>query len=125
MTPEEIKELKDRLLYKKTNAYEVMTEENKAEMEGYIKGYMSFLDKCKTEREAVLESIKLAKEKNFVEYNFGDKIVKGGKYYYNNRGKELILFTIGSEDVENGIRISAAHIDSPRLDLKPHPIYEE
>ena len=125
MTPEEIKELKDKLLYKKTNAYEVMTEENKAEMESYIKGYMSFLDKCKTEREAVVESIKLAKEKNFVEYNFGDKIEKGGKYYYNNRGKELILFAVGSENVENGIRISAAHIDSPRLDLKPHPIYEE
>ncbi len=125
MTPEEIKELKDKLTYKKTNAYEVMTDADKAEMEKYIKGYMTYLDACKTEREAVVYSIKLAKEKGFTEYNFGMKLEKGGKYYYNNRGKELILFTIGSESLEEGIRISAAHIDSPRLDLKPHPIYDE
>ena len=53
------------------------------------------------------------------------EVKAGGKYYYNNRDKNLFVFSIGSENIENGIRISAAHVDSPRIDLKPCPLYQE
>ena len=91
----------------------------------YAKGYMSFLDAAKTEREAVNFAISEAEKRGFVAFDFGDSLKKGGKYYYNNRGKNLFLFTIGSQPIDNGFRISAAHIDSPRIDLKQCPLYEE
>ena len=122
---EEAKTLKEQLLFKKKTAYEVMTEEAKKEMEEYSKEYMWYIDHSKTEREAVRSGIALFEKKGFVPYSMGDKIEKGGKYYFNNRGKALYAFRIGSESLEEGIRISAAHIDSPRLDLKPNPLYEE
>ena len=67
----------------------------------------------------------MAKAKGFREYKLGDKISKGDKLYYNNRGKNLFVFSIGSESINNGIRIAAAHIDAPRLDLKQCPLYEQ
>lgn len=121
----EITELKEKLLYKRKSAFEVMDEKTIEEMNEYAKGYMEFLDNGKTERECVNHTIKLVSEKGYIEYKLGDKIEKGGKYYYNNRGKAIYVFRIGSECVENGIRISASHIDSPRLDLKPNPLYED
>lgn len=121
----EAKDLKKELLYSRKTAIEVMTEEQKAGMEAYAKDYMQFLDSSKTEREAVTEGIRRAEEAGYIPYNFGDKIEVGGKYYMNNRGKALYMFRIGTENVENGIRISAAHVDSPRLDLKPNPLFEE
>lgn len=86
---------------------------------------MQFLDAAKTEREAVKAGVAYAEAHGFKPYALGDAVEKGGKYYYNNRGKALYLFRIGSESLENGIRISASHIDSPRLDLKPRPVYED
>ena len=91
----------------------------------YAEEYKSFLDAAKTERESVTEAIKLASARGFKEYLLGDKISAGDKLYYNNRGKNLYLFSIGTEPLENGIRISAAHIDSPRIDLKQCPVYED
>lgn len=91
----------------------------------YCEGYMKYLDAAKTEREAVCAAIALAEAQGFVPYEFGDAIVKGGRYYLNNRGKNLFLFSVGSEPVSAGIRISAAHIDSPRIDLKQVPVYED
>lgn len=122
---EAIKELKDKLLYKRVKTYEVMTEADMAAANEYAKGYMAFLDGGKTERECVSYTIKMVEAQGYVEYKLGDKIEKGGKYYYNNRGRAIYVFRIGSENVEEGIRISASHIDSPRLDLKPHPLYED
>ena len=110
---EEAKTLKEQLLFKKKTAYEVMTEEAKKEMEEYSKEYMWYIDHSKTEREAVRSGIALLEKKGFVPYSMGDKIEKGGKYYFNNRGKALYAFRIGSESLEEGIRISSAHIDSP------------
>ena len=86
---------------------------------------MHFLDAAKTERESVVESIKIAEAAGFKAYNLGDRINVGDKLYFNNRGKNLFLFTVCTEPLENGIRIAAAHIDSPRLDLKQCPLYEE
>lgn len=116
---------KETLFYKTKNVYDSAPESDKAEFQNYAKGYMDFINVAKTEREAVNESIRLAKENGYVEYNLGDKVVAGGKYYLNNRGKSIYLFKIGTESIENGIRISAAHVDSPRLDLKQNPLYED
>ena len=89
MTHEELNALKEKLTYKKKNAYDVMTEEDKLEMEKYVKGYMHFIDECKTEREAVKYAVELAKGYGYSEYKFGMSVKAGDKLYYNNRGKEL------------------------------------
>lgn len=119
------KELKEKLLYTRKNVYDVIDDAEIEKMEAFAKDYMKFLDASKTERDAVKYSIGLAKAKGFTEYHIGDKLEVGGKYYYNNRERYLVLFTIGEESIENGFRIGAAHIDSPRLDLKPLPLYED
>ena len=124
MKKTDLQELKKKLFYKKENVFDVRTKKDEKSLEKYSKGYMSFLDNAKTEREAVKEGIKMLEANGFVAYSIGDKIEKGGKYYYNNRDKSLFAFTAGAESIENGIRICAAHIDSPRLDLKQHPMFE-
>ena len=87
---------------------------------------MNYLDAAKTEREAVTESIALAKANGYTEYFLGDTVKVGDKKYYNNGGKSLILFRVGKNDLErDGIRILASHIDSPRIDLKQVPMYED
>ena len=115
----------NELEYKKESFYDRFGSDELAKAFEYAKGYMAFLDAAKTEREAVKYAIAEAIKQGFVPYNFGDTPKKGGKYYYDNRGKNLFLFTIGSEPIENGMRISAAHIDSPRIDLKQCPLYED
>ena len=115
-----------QLFLKKENVLEKADEAYKAAMFVYAEGYKTFLDSAKIEREAVATSIEMAKKEGFSEYTIGDKIEVGGKYYYNNRNKSLFLFKIGKGDVEAlGLRILAAHIDSPRLDLKQNPLYED
>lgn len=113
------------LTYKKDSFFERFDKVALDKAFDYAKGYAKFLDAAKTEREAVVYTLKEAEARGFVPYSFGDKLQKGGKYYYNNRGKNIFLFTIGSEDLENGFRISAAHIDSPRIDLKQCPLYDK
>lgn len=90
----------------------------------FSENYKSFLDNAKTEREAVNESIRLAKKAGFKQFT-GKKIKAGDKLYFNNRGKSLALFVIGKEAIEKGMNILGAHIDSPRLDLKQNPVYED
>ncbi len=116
--------LKEELFYKKKTAFELRSGEELAQAKEYAKGYAAWLDNSKTERECVLASIALLKEKGYREYKLGDKIAAGDKLYLNNRGKSLFAIKVGTEDIENGVRICAAHIDSPRLDLKQHPLYE-
>ncbi len=113
------------LEYKKKSFYEVASDEEKQAAKDYAVGYMAYLDASKTEREAVITSVAMAEKNGYIPYSFGDKIVAGGKYYLNNRGKSLYLFKVGTESPENGVKIMAAHIDSPRLDLKPCPLYED
>lgn len=113
------------LYYKKTNVYEDLSAEGAEEINVYSEGYKKYLDASKTERDCVGASIALARENGYVEYDFGTEIKVGGKYYYNNHGRSLYLFRIGSEDINNGMRIIASHIDSPRIDFKQMPIYED
>lgn len=118
--------LEKELSYKKDNFFLKADDERLKKTFDYAEEYKKYIDSSKTEREAVKTSIELCKAKGFKEYRFGDKLVKGGKYYYNNRFKSLAVFKIGSENVgADGIRILASHIDSPRLDLKQNPLYED
>ncbi len=117
--------MKNELAYEKKTVYKKLSGDIIKKAFEYSEGYKSFIDAAKTEREAVCEAIKLAKEKGFSEYKLGDSIKTGDKLYYNNRGKNLFLFSVGSEPLESGIRITAAHIDSPRIDLKQCPLYED
>lgn len=124
-TKETMENLSDRLFYKKKSAYERLERAEIEEAYGYTKGYARFLDAAKTEREAVTEAVKLAEEAGFVPYKLGMPLERGGRYYYNNRGKALYLFTTGRRPLEAGLRILAAHIDAPRIDLKQVPLYED
>ncbi len=121
----ENKKLSEKLSYKKKSVYELADADRISAAMSYAENYKSYLDSAKTEREAVNESIRLARSFGYTEYNLGDKISVGDKKYYNNRGKNLFLFSVGTEPINRGIRISAAHIDAPRIDLKQCPLYEE
>ena len=120
------KEMLDKLSYKKKNVYEEATPEQIKEIYDYSLGYMKYLDDSKTEREATDATIAMAKANGYTEYSFGDKLSVGDKRYFNNKGKSVVLFKVGEDDIEQeGIRIIASHIDSPRIDLKQIPLYED
>ncbi len=120
------KALSERLCYKKTNYFESATEIEKREIFAYAEGYKAFLDAAKTEREACETAVKLAREAGFTEYRFGDKLSSGDKRYFVNRGKSVVVFRVGTEDIEeDGMRIIASHIDAPRIDIKQNPLYED
>ena len=93
--------------------------------EKFCEGYKEFLDKSKTERECVRESIRIAREAGFTEFDRDAEQYPGRKAYYNNRDKSLILVTFGAKPLSEGVRFNIAHLDSPRLDLKPFPLYEQ
>lgn len=118
-------QLKDRLYYKRKNGRLVSSDETLNKADEYCEGYKSFLNKAKTEREAVKAATEMAKANGFSEFCRGKAYKAGDKVYINNRGKTLALAVIGERPVEQGVNITAAHIDSPRLDLKPNPLYED
>ena len=93
-------------------------------MEAYCKRYAAFLDTCKTEREATTWTVATAKDHGFKELVPGMAVKPGDKVYFNNRDKSIILAVVGSESLAKGANICAAHVDSPRMDLKPNPLYE-
>ncbi len=116
--------LAEEVLYKKKSAFELWSAEELSAAQEYAVGYMKYLDAAKTEREAVTAAVGMLQTAGFRAYKIGDPMKAGDKLYYNNRGKSLYVMTVGTEDINNGVRISAAHIDSPRLDLKQHPLFE-
>ena len=118
------KQEKNPNVYEKKTVFEAAGEEIVRKAYNYAKGYVKFLDSAKTEREAVVLGIKMAEAAGYRPYRFGDKISVGDKLYYNNRGKNLFVFRVGTEPINEGIRITCAHIDSPRLDLKQNPLFE-
>lgn len=119
------KELKKTLFYEKKNSYSLMENDEIKKTNSFCEGYKEFLNLAKTEREANVYAIKAAEAKGFKEYKPGMGLRAGDKIYVNNRGKAVILAVIGTAPLEEGARICAAHIDSPRLDLKQCPLYED
>ena len=118
--------LKEKLFSKKKNVFECADSTKRDEMYAYAEGYKQYLDDAKTEREAVDVSIDMLEKAGYRAYCMGDALKAGDKIYYNNRGKSLVACRIGTKNVaQDGIRIVAAHVDSPRVDLKQVPLYED
>ena len=114
--------------YKRTNAWLAMDDGDLAKLEAMSKDYLDFMDKSKTERMAVKEIVQRAEAAGF--RNLDDLIARGdlkagSKAYVINRNKAVAMFVIGKEDLEKGMTIVGAHLDSPRLDLKPVPLFEK
>ena len=118
-------ELRETLLMSPKNGYASLSDAQRAEMEDYCRRYMTFMDACKTEREATTWTVKIAEESGFKALKPGMDLAPGDKVYYNNRDKSILLAVIGSESLATGANICAAHVDSPRLDVKPNPLYED
>ncbi|MBQ4119689.1 MAG: aminopeptidase [Clostridia bacterium] len=121
----EIKDLKKELFSEHKNGLKLVNCETYNKITDYCEGYKDFLNSAKTEREAVAIAIATAEQKGFKPFEFGKKYSAGDKVYFNNRGKTVAFAVIGKESADKGVNITAAHIDSPRLDLKPNPLYEE
>ncbi len=91
----------------------------------FSEGYKDFLTKCKTERESVDEAIRFAEDCGFKPLDSFKTLKEGDKIYAVNKLRSIVLAVIGSEDITSGVNIVGAHIDAPRLDLKPNPLYED
>ncbi len=117
--------LREQLAYKRKNGRLYSDESIVNAADSYCDGYKAFLDKAKTEREAAKAAMEMAKAAGFTEFEHGKKYGAGDRVFFNNRGKTVAFAVIGKQPVENGVNITAAHIDSPRLDLKPNPLYED
>lgn len=112
------------LLKKKKNSYLLFPDDQKAAYD-YCEAYKAFLDKSKTERFCVEESVRIAKEAGFVPFEYGKTYQPGDKLFYVQHDRAVIFSVIGSAPVTEGFNITAAHVDCPRLDLKQVPLYED
>ena len=117
--------LKEKLALKRQSGLKDASEETLEKAFVFCEDYKKFLDDAKTEREANEASIIIAEQNGFVPFETGKSYKAGDRVYFNNRNKAVAFAVIGKEAVEKGTNITAAHIDSPRLDLKPNPLYEE
>ena len=107
------------------NIWESSTPELKKAVFDFSDGYKDYLNKGKTERECVLYSVSLLREKGFVPLEEKETLVPGDRVYVLNRNKNVLAAVIGQTPITDGFSLIAAHIDSPRLDLKPQPFYED
>ena len=117
--------LKEKLMIDHKSALHSADNETVKKAFDFAEDYKKFLDDAKTEREAAEVSIALAEQNGFVAFQEGKSYKAGDRVYFNNRGKAVAFAVIGKESVDKGVNITAAHIDAPRLDLKPNPLYEE
>lgn len=111
------------------NAWKTYDSETMKKVFELSEGYKKFISDCKTERECVIESIAMAKAKGYRDLEEvianGETLKAGDKVYANNMGKTVAFFLIGKQPLENGMNILGAHVDSPRLDIKQNPLYED
>ena len=117
--------LKDELFYSPEHTSYACSEQEIKTADEFCGDYMEFLNKCKTEREAAAFIKELAEKEGYVPFDPSAKYNAGDKVYSDIHSKALILCTFGRQGLENGAKIVASHIDSPRLDLKPNPLYED
>ena len=125
MESKEFKALKEQLLSCRRNGFDRMDAAERSAMESYCTDYKAFLDTSKTERLCAGEVVRLAEQAGYRPYVRGAAVKPGDKVYLCNRGKSVLLAHIGEKPLTEGVQIAAAHIDSPRLDLKPNPLYED
>jgi len=107
------------------NAWLKYNDKQKKDIFTYCEGYKKFISDCKTERECVAEVIRQAEAMGYKDLYSCKKLKAGDKVYVNNMDKNVLLFLIGKEPLEKGMKLLGAHIDSPRLDLKQNPLYED
>ncbi len=122
---EEESDLQDKLGFTLQNVWEDLDEEKKEEIFGFGEDYKNFLSLSKTERQVVEQSEQILREHGFKAISEYDEIEPGDKVYFINRNKSIAAAVIGEEDLTHGCNIIASHIDAPRLDLKPRPLYED
>lgn len=123
------KDLQEKLTHKWKNIWDVIGTEEGKEVFSFGDDYKEFLDNAKTERLAAEEIIKIAEENGYIELEKliekGEKLTPGTKIYSNNKGKSVIMYIIGEDDITKGINIVGSHLDAPRIDLKQFPLYED
>ena len=120
-----MEDMRENLFYNQKNGYDCIDTEERIRIEDYCREYISFLNNCRTEREAVRYAIEKAESCGFHAYVPGQKMQAGDRIYRSNRGKALMLAVIGEEPLDQGTVIAGAHVDSPRLDLKQNPVHEQ
>ncbi len=121
----EIDELKQQLFMENKHSAKVIDDAEMQVAFEFCQGYKDFLNQCKTERECADFAVAVAEKNGFTEFDKNQKYSAGDKVYYVNRGKSVILAVFGKKSLAEGVHIAAAHTDSPRLDLKPNPLYED
>ncbi len=119
------KALEDKLVYKNENGFGEFTKKNGGRIRGFCDEYIDFINASKTEREFAANAREQLKAAGFVEFSKALALEAGDRVFYDNRGKSIVVAVIGQRPLCEGARIIAAHIDSPRLDLKPNPLYED
>lgn len=119
------KELKEKLFYDRKNGCLCSDDEVIEAADKFCEGYKDFLNKSKTERESADYFLEKLIANGYEEFSPDKVYTAGDKVYYCNRNKAIICAIIGKNDIADGVKIAAAHIDSPRLDLKPVPVYED
>lgn len=115
----------DKLFYKKHYIWEKASQETKEDVFKLADDYKKFIDAAKTERLSINEIIKRAKKAGFKNFKDQDQVKTGDKLYYVNKEKAAVLVVVGKDDIEKGMNIVGSHVDSPRIDIKQNPLYEE
>ncbi|MCH5202815.1 MAG: aminopeptidase, partial [Oscillospiraceae bacterium] len=125
MSNEVSKALKEEILMSSKKKINLISSSDIEKADEFCEPYKDFLNKSRTEREAVAEAVLMAKENGFKEYNPNKTYNPGDKVYIVNRNKAVGFAVIGKYGTRKGVMLSIAHIDSPRIDLKPNPLYEK
>lgn len=120
----EVDTLKKNLFMVKKNGSLIMEDDQICNADEFCEGYKVFLDISKTERETVACATSMAEKKGFKKFDVNKQYKPGDKIYYVNREKSIIVAIIGKNGVKEGVKIAVAHVDSPRLDIKPNPLFE-
>ena len=121
----ELEQLRKELFRNKKSGAVRVSPETMAESDEYCEAYKAFLDEAKTEREAVQYAIRVCEANGYAAFHAAKHYAPGDRVYFNNRNKAIILATFGRRPCAQGIHLAASHIDSPRLDLKPNPVYQK
>ena len=124
MEKSETRILKEKLFRTNKNGWENLEENKKEKIFEFSKEYIDFINEAKTERECVKKITEILEQNDFTNIEKKNSLKAGDKVYYINRYKNVYAAVIGSDDLSNGFNIIGSHLDSPRLDLKPNPLYE-